>query len=259
MSDIPKKIFIIPYRDRVPDKTLFIYYMKHILEDEKGTYKFFFIHQDDKRQFNRGAIKNIGFLYVKETYPNNYKDITLIFHDIDTIPYKKDIFDYDTVKGVVKHFYGFKYALGGMFAIKGSDFELTKGFPNFWSWGYEDNALKDRWDKVSGGKYDYSQFLDILDKNVLYLFHGYGKDISKTTNKIYHENKKWNRLDDGFHKVTNLTYNSEEVEENITMVNVKSFLVPIKEEDTDIIKDNVINMSIRSQRRKNRINRPFLM
>jgi hypothetical protein len=90
--------------------------MSYILED-KDDYEIYFSHQCDARTFNRGAIKNIGFIAAKNKYPQHYKDITFIFNDVDTIPFTK-IFDYDTTHGVVKHYYGFKYALGGIVVIR---------------------------------------------------------------------------------------------------------------------------------------------
>ena len=115
-----KKLFIIPYRDRFAQRHVFTNHMTKILEDEE--YEFIFVHQCDRRPFNRGALKNIGFLYAKATYPQEYKDMTFIFHDIDHVPAVKGQFDYETTKGTVKHYFGFKHVLGGMFAIKGSDF-----------------------------------------------------------------------------------------------------------------------------------------
>ena len=52
--------------------------MSFILED-CDDYEIYFSHQCDARTFNRGATKNIGFLAIKEKYPNDYKDITFIY------------------------------------------------------------------------------------------------------------------------------------------------------------------------------------
>ena len=80
---IPKIIFIIPYRDRLPHKNVFLNHMKWLLEGKK--YEIIISHQNDKRFFNRGAMKNLGFMYAKEKYPNDYKRMTYVLHDIDCL------------------------------------------------------------------------------------------------------------------------------------------------------------------------------
>jgi hypothetical protein len=179
MTKIPKVIFIVPYRNRPQHKFFFSNYIKTIMEESnlKDDYEVYFSHQCDARAFNRGATKNIGFLAIKNKYPDDYKNITLVFNDIDTIPFSA-IFDYETVPGIVKHFYGFNYALGGIVSLNGGDFEAINGFPNFWGWGMEDNVLQRRCEKI-GLQIDRSQFFPIGNPNIIHLFDGVQRIINR--------------------------------------------------------------------------------
>ncbi len=212
---VPKIIFIVPYRDRPQQLHFFKEQMSKVLSNiPKTDYKIYILHQQDDRKFNRGAMKNIGYMVVKELYPDDYKNITLVFNDVDTMPYTKNFLKYDTVPGVVKHFYGYKFALGGIVSITAGDFEKTDGFPNFWAWGYEDNTLKLRVDKV-GLKIDYAQFYPIKDGNILQLSDGDYRDVSRTEFDTYKKNDA-----DGFSDIRGLTYN---IVEDTGFVNVTAF------------------------------------
>jgi hypothetical protein len=229
---IPKRIFIVPYRNRVQHKFFFCKYMSFLLED-KDDYEIFFSHQCDARTFNRGAVKNIGFIAARNKYPEHYKDITFIFNDVDTIPFNK-IFDYETTHGIVKHYYGFKYALGGIVVMKGSDFEKTNGFPGFWGWGMEDNVLQKRCDKV-GLKIDRSIFYNIGSPEILQLFDGISRIISKKDPW----RGEYDNGQDGLISITKLNYTIDDKSENpndnifvvqspkIKFVNIKTFLTHI--------------------------------
>lgn len=173
--NIPKIVFIVPYRNRKEHKFFFCNQMNFILQGENN-YEIYFSHQYDERPFNRGATKNIGFLAMKDKYPEHYKDITFIFHDVDTLPFHK-IFNYQTEKGIIKHYYGFDYALGGIVVIKGSDFELTNGYPNFWGWGNEDSVFQTRCLR-NGLKIDRTQFYTIGSPEILQFFDGVTRIVS---------------------------------------------------------------------------------
>jgi hypothetical protein len=247
---VPKRVFIVPYRNRVQHKFFFSKYMSFILEDSND-YEIYFSHQCDARTFNRGATKNIGFLALKEKYPNDYKNITFIFNDVDTIPFYK-IFDYETTEGVVKHYYGFKYALGGIVAMKGSDFEKINGFPCYWGWGMEDNALQKRCEHY-GLKIDRSTFYEIGSPQILQLFDGISRIISKKD--------PW-RMDkdngvDGLRTITALKYNINSKSDNpsdnifivdnerIFVINIQTFLTHIRFEN-----DQFYNYDLREPKRK---------
>jgi len=193
---VPSIVFIIPYRDRANDKKQFMNHMKYILQKDNAeiNYEIYFSHQYDKRSFNRGAMKNIGFLAIKKKYPNHYKDITFVFNDVDTMPSTKDLIDYNTINGTVKHYFGFEFALGGIFSIKGADFEKSKGFPNFWGWGIEDNAMNDRC-LEAGFLIDRSQFYKLGDKKIINTFNGWNRIISKRDSLVYINKQHDNMFD----------------------------------------------------------------
>ena len=217
-SDIPELVFIVPYRDREEHYKIFSSHMKNILEGKK--YKIYYVHQCDNQEFNRGAMKNIGFLIVKQLYPDFYKDITLIFNDIDTMPYIKDLFEYNTKIGNVKHFYGFTYTLGGIVSIKASDFEKINGFPNFWSWGYEDNILLQR---VNNGNLiiDRSQFYEKGDNNILQLNDGLFRNINRAEFDFF-----MRQTTEGIHSIYDLEYKIDEI---TGFINVNKFNTDRKE------------------------------
>ena len=195
----PKRVFIVPYRNRLQQKFFFCQQMNFILEGADD-YEILFVHQMDSRPFNRGATKNIGFLAMKEKYPDAYKDITFIFNDVDTLPFHK-LFDYQTEKGVVKHYYGFDSALGGIVVIKGADFELVNGYPSYWGWGMEDACLQNRclYNKI---KIDRSQFYPIGSPEILQLFDGVERLVSPKDP----QRMKQDRGIDGLKTIHKLTY-----------------------------------------------------
>jgi hypothetical protein len=235
---VPKRIFIIPYRNRIQQKFFFSKYMKFILENEDD-YEIYFSHQCDARNFNRGATKNIGFLAMKQKYPNDYQNMTFIFNDVDTIPFNK-IFDYQTTFGIVKHYYGFTYTLGGIVVIKGGDFEMTNGYPNFWGWGNEDNCLQTRCDRL-GIKIDRSVFYPIGSPEILQLFDG----ISRIVSKKDPWRMKYDDGIDGLSSIHKLYYsidtesknpndNIYSVEDEHTFViNIATFLTGLRHEEDD--------------------------
>ena len=114
------------------------------------------------------------------------------------MPLVKSIIDYETTPKVIKHFYGFEFALGGIVSINAADFESINGFPNFWSWGYEDNLIQKR-AKSNNIHIDRSHFYPIYDRNILLLHDGLSRTINKKEFDRY-----VNYTDEGIHSIYNL-------------------------------------------------------
>lgn len=228
---IPKFVFIIPYRNREPQLNHFKYYMKYILEDvPEDEYEIYYVKQCDNRPFNRGAIKNIGFIAIKEKYPFNYKDITFVFNDIDTLPAYKNILNYITSKGIIKHFFGYTFALGGIVSITGYDFEKIGGYPNYWGWGMEDNDLQHRAIK-SSIIIDRTNFYNIDDSNII--------NIKDNKKKLCSNQQIWRagpKNTEGYNDIEKLRYNLEK-----DFINVIYFKTKINEtNDTYCEKDSFL-------------------
>jgi hypothetical protein len=216
VKTVPKYVFIVPYRDREPHRVFFCTYIYKVMEDvPPEDWMFYFAHQNDKRPFNRGAMKNIGFLALKTAYPNDYKNIIFIFNDVDTLPYDKNVLNYHTEYGVVKHFYGFHFALGGIFSIRGVDFERINGFPNYWAWGGEDNLIHER-AKQFGLTIDRSNFFTIGNMKILQFADGLKRLICRDelATSIMPNNL------DGLSKLTNVT---SVIYNDTHMIDVTSF------------------------------------
>ncbi len=218
--NIPSIVFIVPYRNRLDNLRWFIDHMKHLTDFHK--FEIYVSHQCDNRPFNRGAIKNIGFISIKNKYPDHYKNITLVFNDVDTYYSDVNSISYDTVKGTVMHFFGFNFALGGIFSIKGSDFELSTGFPNFWGWGLEDNAMQDRC-LSNGIKIDRSVCVPIIDNRIVSTHNSDIKIISlRDSNEFRVKNM------DSLTDIVNINYKIVPLLDmtNVFMVNISNFTIP---------------------------------
>jgi len=177
----PHTIFIIPYRDRAKHKEMLDEYLELVLKhnewEEGKDVLIWYAHQCDQRPFNRGAMKNMGLFAAKKVFPSSYRDITLVFHDVDSIPVRADMIPYRTITGVVAHYYGYKWALGGIVAMKAGDFEDVGGFPNFWGWGLEDNCLHMRCEDAKLER-DHRFLFDISDRRIRRPFDGVTRTYS---------------------------------------------------------------------------------
>ena len=235
----PKLVFIVPYRDREQHLIFFKRHMKYVLEDMAPTdYKIYYIHQCDKRSFNRGALKNIGFLAMRDKYPQHYKSMTFVFNDVDTMPFSKNFLDYTTKFGIIKHFYGFTFTLGGIVSIMGIDFERIHGYPNFWAWGFEDNMLNDRVVKTNL-TIDRSHFFPFADKNILHFNDGYMKPVNRSEFDRFagKTNEGWSSIqnikytideESGFINVTHFTTGTMENLEAASVHDLRKGPVPFK-------------------------------
>jgi hypothetical protein len=237
VEPVPELVFIVPYRNREEHKMFFTVYMKFLMEDiAPEKYRIYFVHQCDNRPFNRGAMKNIGFLAIRSLYPNEYRNITLVFHDVDNLPYTKGLLKYDTRPGVLKHFFGYPFALGGIVSIKAGDFERTGGYPNFWAWGSEDNCFNQR--VIDARIYiDRSNFFPSGHRFILQFVDGLIKMINKKETSA----AMYRTCADSYATIRNLKYHFKDEYINVTSFDTPQNPNDLQFDEYDIVKNSGVN------------------
>jgi hypothetical protein len=222
-------VFIVPYRNREQHRHFFQIYIKYLLEDwDPSTYLVLYAHQANDLPFNRGGVKNCAFLWLKHTYPETYMNLTLVFNDIDALPYRKNLLDYTLKPNEVKHYYGFNYALGGIFAIRASDFEKIDGFPSPWSWGWEDTVLHQR-ALAANLTINRDQFYTYADHNILHFVDDVKKKLSMRTYRAY----KQGTLRDGVSHMRDVNFELNQVDPS--MLDIRSFTSPHDPNDASVV------------------------
>ena len=140
-----ENIILVPYRNRERHLEYFIDNTVPLIEKYLPSTKVVVIEQEEGKKFNRGCLLNVGF----KEYENNTK--YFITHDVDINPkepalknyYNKDISD-NEVLGIYTSVCN---TLGGIIKISNNNIFKINGFPNdYWGWGAEDKALKNRAD-----------------------------------------------------------------------------------------------------------------
>ena len=252
MDTEPDIFFIVPYRDREAHLEIFINHMKIILDEIN--YMILISHQCDTRLFNRGGLKNLGFLWIKKKYPNTYKEKTLVFHDVDNLYYRKNILNWKTTHGKIKHFFGIEQkkskSLGGILSVTGSDFEKMNGFPNYWSWGYEDNALYYR-AKYANIKIDYSQFNRMGCKYVVVFWHGDKREVAEEETWDNYTKEMKNKKGYGLSHVTNIKQKLLKITDKIFYLQNLNFDVPDKKPKK--IQKKMPSQSFKNSKRENNL------
>jgi hypothetical protein len=137
---------IVPHRNRKEYLRIFVKHMEKYLSEKKIDYVIIVVTQDNDKQFNRGTLLNIGYLYAKSSGCDY-----IVFHDVDMLPIDVDysysdkplhlatdfIFEEGETKREVFHEY-----FGGVTLFPIEDFKKINGYSNkYWGWGYEDTEL----------------------------------------------------------------------------------------------------------------------
>jgi hypothetical protein len=150
---------VVPYRNRQQHLNQFVPHMRAYFArdklDKDIDYRVLIVEQEAGLPFNRGALKNAGFL-LAETL-SDY----CCFHDIDYLPIWADYSIVDRPTPIVWHGaeerpiapgrtnrivrHNLDLFFGGALLLPNSAFRTVNGYSNdYWGWGFEDEDIKAR-------------------------------------------------------------------------------------------------------------------
>ncbi|XP_041354628.1 beta-1,4-N-acetylgalactosaminyltransferase bre-4-like [Gigantopelta aegis] len=140
---------IVPFRDRVVHLKTLLNCLHPMLKSQTIEYMIFVVEQSPVSVFNRGMVKNIGFVEARRLCDFD----CYIFHDVDLLPL--DYRNTYTCSEMPRHHAAsidrFNYTLpyrnifGGVVSFRRDMFEKVNGYSNMYvGWGGEDDDLATR-------------------------------------------------------------------------------------------------------------------
>ena len=155
---LPRLSIVVPYRDRPEHLARFVphlnaYFARDKL-DKDIPWRLTIVEQTAGKAFNRGLLKNIGFLLTEAEA--DY----VCFHDVDYLPIWADFRPADRPTRILwygaevvplfpgspdglKHDYATTF--GGAVLFNKAEFRRINGYSNgYWGWGFEDKDLLER-------------------------------------------------------------------------------------------------------------------
>ncbi len=191
-----KTIIIIPYRDRESHLSYWLKNTYPLLKSVIEDLEVIVVEQVHGKAFNRGVVKNIGYLYY------NNPDYDYIVHDVDINPTDKEIiaqYNMDMNEDEFLAIYSDDHALGGIVKFKGKTFKKTNGFPNdFWGWGHEDKDILNRAEFYNCTINRVLKFTDINKHNKVTIFTD--NHNRQENNKFTFVYRMWPRLNNNVKK-----------------------------------------------------------
>jgi hypothetical protein len=204
---------VVPYRDRPAQLKQFIQhtsaYFSRDKIDREIPYRVLVVEQEPGLPFNRGAIKNVGFVLTEAE-----SDYTC-FHDVDFLPMWADYRPVDTPTPIV--WYGAEVRIvgegharrpiaedqeaffGGAVIFPNPAFRQINGYANeYWGWGYEDTDVRERTKaaRMSPGR-RLGTFLPLPHVNEGYRPDGQAAPIQLVNKQIFDEMGRRAPLDRG--------------------------------------------------------------